>query len=155
MQHKFRNRPNEVEAFQLTAGCLASFEGWPDWLLRAYHAPNGTPGALAVAEDVAGHVFASVVTLEGVHMARQDDWIIRGVAGELYVCKAEIFAHTYEPVVDYRDTEIPSTVDADLCRACLGINPEPGQPGCVSCAGTHLQSFADAQGGGLDTGLPE
>ena len=31
-------------------------------------------------------------------MARPGDWIIRGVNGEFYPCKADIFAKTYEPV---------------------------------------------------------
>jgi hypothetical protein len=37
-------------------------------------------------------------TLEGVLTAQPGDWIIRGVAGELYPCKPDIFAATYEPV---------------------------------------------------------
>lgn len=37
-------------------------------------------------------------TLEGVMIARPGDWIIRGVKGELYPCKPDIFAATYEPV---------------------------------------------------------
>ncbi|MCB1349004.1 MAG: hypothetical protein KDK11_10290 [Maritimibacter sp.] len=35
-------------------------------------------------------------TLEGVHEARPGDWIIRGIKGELYPCKPDIFAKTYE-----------------------------------------------------------
>lgn len=35
-------------------------------------------------------------TLEGTHRADPGDWIIRGVKGELYPCKPEIFAATYE-----------------------------------------------------------
>lgn len=40
----------------------------------------------------------SIATLEGVMTARVGDWIIQGVAGEVYPCKADIFAATYEPV---------------------------------------------------------
>ena len=40
----------------------------------------------------------SIPTLEGDHIASPGDWIIRGVAGELYPCKPEIFAATYDPV---------------------------------------------------------
>jgi hypothetical protein len=36
-------------------------------------------------------------TLEGTHRAKPGDWIIRGVKGELYPCKSDIFATTYEP----------------------------------------------------------
>lgn len=37
-------------------------------------------------------------TLEGEMRADPGDWIIRGVAGELYPCKPDIFDATYEPV---------------------------------------------------------
>jgi hypothetical protein len=36
-------------------------------------------------------------TLEGYMEASQGDWIIRGVKGEVYPCKPDIFAATYEP----------------------------------------------------------
>ena len=39
-----------------------------------------------------------IQTLEGERRADVGDWIIKGVAGEFYPCKAEIFAKTYEPV---------------------------------------------------------
>lgn len=38
-----------------------------------------------------------IATLEGEHTARLGDWIIQGVQGELYPCKPDIFAATYEP----------------------------------------------------------
>ena len=41
---------------------------------------------------------ALIRTLEGEMIARPGDWIIRGVKGELYPCKPDIFAATYEPV---------------------------------------------------------
>jgi hypothetical protein len=37
-------------------------------------------------------------TLEGDHECRMGDWIIKGVRGEFYPCKPDIFAATYEPV---------------------------------------------------------
>jgi hypothetical protein len=53
----------------------------------------------------AGEVYADgdkllIVTPEGVMTASAGDWIIRGVAGELYPCKPEIFAATYDAVDD-------------------------------------------------------
>ena len=39
-----------------------------------------------------------IPTLEGVMTARHGDWIIRGVQGEFYPCKPDIFAATYEAV---------------------------------------------------------
>lgn len=38
-----------------------------------------------------------IATLEGTMQAVPGDWIIRGVKGELYPCKPDIFAATYEP----------------------------------------------------------
>lgn len=40
---------------------------------------------------------ALINTLEGTMTANSGDWIIRGVKGELYPCKPDIFAATYEP----------------------------------------------------------
>jgi len=40
----------------------------------------------------------SIPTLEGVLHASEGDWIIRGVQGEHYACKPDIFALTYEAV---------------------------------------------------------
>ena len=60
------------------------------------------PGELA-GDVVAGRVrypedgTMLIETLEGVMCATPGDWIIRGVKGELYPCKPDIFAATYEP----------------------------------------------------------
>jgi hypothetical protein len=61
------------------------------------------PGELAAAV-VAGVVrYADdgetvlIRTLEGTMSAVHGDWIIRGVKGEFYPCKPDIFAATYEP----------------------------------------------------------
>lgn len=39
-----------------------------------------------------------IKTLEGTMTASKGDWIIRGVKGELYPCKPDIFAATYDAV---------------------------------------------------------
>lgn len=39
-----------------------------------------------------------IQTLEGDMIANLGDWIIKGVKGEFYPCKADIFEATYEPV---------------------------------------------------------
>lgn len=40
----------------------------------------------------------NIKTLEGTHLANADDWIIKGIKGELYPCKPDIFEATYEAV---------------------------------------------------------
>lgn len=42
-----------------------------------------------------------ISTLEGTMRADEGDWIIRGVKGEFYPCKPDIFEATYEPVVPH------------------------------------------------------
>ena len=37
-------------------------------------------------------------TMEGLHTASKGDWIIKGIKGEFYPCKPDIFAATYEVV---------------------------------------------------------
>jgi hypothetical protein len=45
-----------------------------------------------------GKNYMEIETLEGVMRANVGDWIIRGVRGEIYPCKPDIFADTYEAV---------------------------------------------------------
>lgn len=75
---KFRKKPVVIEAWQNVEGAIP-----PDWLQG-----HGTGNA-------GSSIF--IVTLEGMMRADLGDWIIRGVKNELYPCKPEIFAATYEP----------------------------------------------------------
>lgn len=52
---------------------------------------------MAGAEWEAASDGVRIVTLEGEMHAQPGDWIIKGVAGEFYPCKPDIFAATYEP----------------------------------------------------------
>lgn len=45
----------------------------------------------------------NILTLEGNHITRIGDFIIRGVDGEFYPCKNDIFLKTYEIVTDYKE----------------------------------------------------
>lgn len=82
---KFRKRPVEIEAV-LFDGTPASSQYVIAWADKSYSATRGD-GALLVA----------IETLEGTMYARPGDWIIKGVQGEFYPCKPDIFAATYEP----------------------------------------------------------
>lgn len=79
----FRKKPVEIEAVQLP------FTSAPSWLADAMDA-----GTVRYYTNGA----ASIDTLEGTMTAVRGDWIIQGVKGELYPCKPDIFAATYEPV---------------------------------------------------------
>lgn len=52
-----------------------------------------------VIEAQQTQIKVDINTLEGVMVAQPGDWIIRGIKGELYPCKDEIFKATYEEVV--------------------------------------------------------
>lgn len=85
---RFRKKPIVIEAFQVPPvgdECLV-----PLWFVAAVIDKS-------VEIDPAGG--AVVKTLEGDMRGDVGDWIIKGVKGELYPCKPDIFAVTYEPAV--------------------------------------------------------
>jgi len=73
---------------------------WPNWLNMAWNMEFDNPGAVSCEDypNSNGTDRLVVNTLEGVHTVSWDDFIIQGVAGELYPCKPDIFEATYELV---------------------------------------------------------
>ncbi len=61
---------------------------------------NGDPSnaRLFCPEAFAHNGQLIIPTLEGEHVASIGDYIIRGVKGEFYPCKPDVFEMTYEPV---------------------------------------------------------
>ena len=52
-------------------------------------------------KEVTGEApFFEIETLEGIMVAYNGDWIIKGIKGEFYPVKPDIFKATYEPVND-------------------------------------------------------
>lgn len=80
---QFRKRPVVIEAVQLTEDNGAEVWEWAD--SKPFYGPDGTVTGL------------SIYTLEGRMKADFGDWIIKGVQGEFYPCKPDIFELTYEP----------------------------------------------------------
>lgn len=83
---KFRKKPIVIEAFKWT-GCAHQEED-PVWIVEAIK--NGTVSI--------EYPWLCIKTLEGQMKATVGDWIIKGVKGEIYPCKPDIFEMTYEPV---------------------------------------------------------
>ena len=82
----FVKKPIVVEAMQFT-------DQMKD---RVYHwLPSGIRSA---GFDEAGNPILKIDTLEGVMVARLGDWVIRGVRGEFYPCKPDVFEATYKAV---------------------------------------------------------
>lgn len=86
---KFRKKPVVIEAFRLNErGLIAE-----DWFWDA-----------VTRNDIITHCFGKhepdpawceIKTLEGTMIANTGDYIIQGVHGEIYPCKADIFQKTY------------------------------------------------------------
>jgi hypothetical protein len=99
---KYRKKPVVIEAIQFKLvkeiPCkfgiakeynedeIASFIGN---IVHTVYEPNGTPE---------GNVYFKIETLEGTMKASLGDYIIKGVQGEFYPCKPDIFKATYEEV---------------------------------------------------------
>ena len=91
---RYRKKPVEIEAYQLTSESLKWRGGWPQWLQDA---ENKSTIYFFYGGGIQG-LAAQINTLEGVMNCAMNDWIIQGVNGELYPCKPDIFEKTYEPV---------------------------------------------------------
>jgi hypothetical protein len=83
---KYRKKPVVIEAIQFRNGNFSEImAAWPEakewkgWMTDGKKWNCGIP------------------TLEGTMTASDGDWIIKGVKGEYYPCKPDIFEMTYEP----------------------------------------------------------
>ncbi len=100
MNLKFRKKPVIIEAFQMTEETRRLNYRWPEWLHKAWNIERETPGSLYPTEKGTLHGTLSIGTLEGPLLVSLGDWIIRGVQGEIYPCKPDIFEATYEAVME-------------------------------------------------------
>lgn len=82
---KYRKKPVVIEARQLTFENQDEIKQWcggHTWSRPPMRAITGI----------------TIHTLEGDHNAEFGDWIIKGIKGEFYPCKSDIFEVTYEKV---------------------------------------------------------
>lgn len=80
MVAKFRKKPVEIEAVR-----------WNGSNLNEVRAFMRNTGGKLVGRSI------RVDTLEGSIYAAEGDWIIKGIKGEFYPCKPDVFAATYDP----------------------------------------------------------
>lgn len=84
MHGRFRKRPVDVDALLWTGDNYAELVEWAgDGISQFGHTDKGL----------------IVRTLEGDMLVSVGDWIIRGIAGEFYPCRPDIFEQTYEAVL--------------------------------------------------------
>ena len=106
---KYRKRPVVIEAMQLPHSATPT-EG-----MAVYHwVESNTDGSFEPLDVIEGKKpypksgvsidprdgRIIISTLEGLHWVDLGDYVIRGVAGEFYPCKPEIFEQSYEEVID-------------------------------------------------------
>jgi hypothetical protein len=84
---RYRTKPVIVEAFRFTGGSNTE-SAVPIWFVDAVLAR----AIFALSDCII------IKTPEGDRRADIGDWIIRGVIGEIYPCKADVFAATYEAI---------------------------------------------------------
>jgi hypothetical protein len=92
---QFRKKPVVIEAEPITRLLNQAARDWyamPQWVRDAYEGRNDAVRTLVFTQEG-----IHISTLEGVMLGAPGDWLIKGVKGELYPCKPEIFAATYEP----------------------------------------------------------
>ena len=83
---RYRKRPVVIEAMQLEM-TKESFKAAYAWI-----------GSNVDFEKAQDGSFINIKTFEGTTQARVGDFIIKGVSGEFYPCKPDIFDKTYEHV---------------------------------------------------------
>jgi hypothetical protein len=90
---KYRKKPVVIEAIQWHGNNLQEIID-----LIGLH-PSAKKWTWEEYEAVVSEQGLKIFTLEGAMMANIGDYIIRGIKGEAYPCKPDIFMATYEPVV--------------------------------------------------------
>lgn len=87
MIQKFRKKPVVIEAMQFTEEAAANYKAIEAWC-------GGSVKGIALPPS---ERIIHIQTLEGEMTGQINDWIIKGVKGEFYPCKPDIFQATYEP----------------------------------------------------------
>ena len=87
---KYRKKPVIIEAIQFTGD---NWQEIQEWMHRSgFHGFNAEV-------DTEGNIVAAIIkTLEGEMIASIGDYIVKGIKGEFYPCKPDIFEETYEEV---------------------------------------------------------
>lgn len=124
MNTRFRKKPAEIDAWQITKesyknGHLKALERVP--VLSLFSSPEGD-------------IFVEIETLEGTVVAKEGDWVVKGVEGEYYPCRNSIFLETYEEVVEEKPESNRSRLFTSLFSGWeKGQAIKRGETHCPSC----------------------
>ena len=131
---RYRKKPLEIEAWRYGE------EATPEWGHVAFES-----GVLRLTPD--GE--AKVRTLEGSMTARKGDYIVKGIKGELYPVKPDIFEATYGSVDAQKDWRAAVTEANDLLNDVIGLEAAGDMEGPeypfarILCAADELGSVED------------
>lgn len=87
---KFKKKPVVVEAFQFYVDAL------PDWFMDKVSTNEAILINCNYSRYSIDEAYCEIKTLEGTMIANGGDYIIKGVQGEIYPVKSDIFKDTYE-----------------------------------------------------------
>lgn len=96
MTNQYRKKPVVIEAIQYDGDNWDDIEVWTDFRAKHWRSSN----------------VMAIETLEGTMTTNVGDWIIKGVKGEFYPCKPDIFEATYEPTTNCSQSEQTFTVES-------------------------------------------
>ena len=85
---KYIKKPIPVEAVQILYDEIEIISNYPTWFINAFYS-----GKISYVHNYYGLI---IETLEGRMFAPFGSYIIRGVDGEIYPCRKDIFEKTYE-----------------------------------------------------------
>lgn len=93
---KYRKKPVVIDAWKFEPGFM--FYDMPDWIDQGWLAETieTVPMTDGTFRQRRGVEILLIPTLEGTMTAQLGDYIIRGIQGEVYPCKPDIFEECYE-----------------------------------------------------------
>jgi hypothetical protein len=130
---RYRKMPVVIEAFRL------GIDHIPDWFMDKVTTNEIILHGTSSGFDHHDDTNADIKTLEGWHHANFGDFIIKGIAGEIYPCKPDIFKATYEAADTTADV-----VEVVRCGQCKHwkINPNNLFGGyCRYCEGASIDHY--------------
>jgi len=92
---KYKKKPIVIDAIQWTGHNADEIKEFAGEACNVIHSTGGSADGQGYPQD---YIKITFKTLEGTMQAMEGDWIIKGIKGEFYPCKPEIFRETYEAV---------------------------------------------------------
>lgn len=91
---RYRKKPLVIEAFKFYVDPM------PDWFMDKVSSNDVILRNCNYNEYNIDEAYCEIKTLDGTMIGNGGDYIIKGVQGEIYPCKPDIFEQTYEKIED-------------------------------------------------------